>query len=874
MAKRALVLGSQVRGLTGVHTDTSRVVAMLLQRGFREPDIDLRQGRSGTREGMLEGFDRLIAGSREGDLAVVYYSGHGAHVENADSTVSGPRRFQCIVPTDIEASTDEDFRGISSWELSIKQAALTARTRNVVVVLDCCHSAQMSRDGAGQAAVARALPHPIRLGLARYFAALRDELRGAIEHLHPLANPDAVRLVACGQTEAAFECTLPDGSRSGVFTDSLLDVLAEVGEASVSWSTVMAAVRQRVLARFPTQRPDVEGPAQRRLFSLVELDGRGHIPALCEGDRVKLLAGRLGGVCPGDVYDIEPLGAAEPRPLARATVTAAAATSAVAEVDLARGPRRPLPAEAVAIPVELAGPRRPVAIVAPDGERERLAAAVAGSGALRPATDEDAEVLLATLRLDGGLLTVEDHLGPLGAPRPYPHGLDAAARTLVDLAVAQGIRELVGSHGVADADVEIELGTVEGGEPRPMPHGGGALALGDRIYVRLRNATAGSGGAKRRLHAHVLNVGLSHRVSLLTSEAPSGIVLDPGAPAYVLAEGVEPGRLQGLELTWPDGLPRDTARLDELYVVISTERTNLQGLETQDAVGRARMGGQSSIAARLAQLADGQTRDAGRRRPANDDFLVRRLSYLLHPRRGPIAGLDFAVDEEPLNQRGARTARSWVRPARPRPRSLERGQDRSAPVAPAEAASRIAIRLGDLVVESNRALGAADIRVDALVCTLPTPGEAPYVVQTMRFPRIADGERLPLDRALLYHGPVREFVDLCLWVSRDTTDSRALGDLLRDKATSPELQDATSALLSAAGLATPWITAVGASAVLARIAYDLLLGVAGKTIGLYRTSFLAGEGFGVGRHPAEALYRAQDFSFSLLIDPIAAGRAG
>ena len=60
MAKRALVLGSQVRGLTGVHTDTRRVVAMLLQRGFHERDIDLRQAASGTRGGMLEGFDRLI----------------------------------------------------------------------------------------------------------------------------------------------------------------------------------------------------------------------------------------------------------------------------------------------------------------------------------------------------------------------------------------------------------------------------------------------------------------------------------------------------------------------------------------------------------------------------------------------------------------------------------------------------------------------------------------------------------------------------------------------------------------------------------------------------------------------------------------------
>jgi hypothetical protein len=826
---------------------------------------------------MLEGFDRLVADSREGDLAVVYYSGHGAHVENADSTVGGPRRFQCIVPTDIEESTDEDFRGISSWELSIKQAALTARTRNVVVLLDCCHSAQMSRDGAGLAAVPRALPHPIRLGLARYFAALRDEQRDALERLDPLANPDAVRLVACGLTEAAFECAMADGSRSGVFTDSLVDVLAEVGEASVSWGTVAAAVRRRVLARIPTQRPDVEGPAHRLIFSLVELDNRGHVPLLSDGGRAQLLAGRLSGVSVGDVYDVAPLGSSEAveiAAIARVTVTSVAATTAIVAPGDWRGGHASLPAEAVAMPVSLAGPRRPVAIEAPEAERVRIGAALAGSRTMRPATAEDAELLLATLRVAGDSLTVEDHLGPLGPPLPYPQGLDRGVRQLGDLAVAQGIRDLVGSHGVDEADVEIEWGTVEAGIPCPLPASGAALALGDRIYVRMRNATAGTGGPQRRLYAHVLNVGLSHRVSLLTAEAPSGVVLDPGAPAYVLAEGTEPGRLQGLELSWPDELPSDTARIDELFFVVTTARTNLQGLETHDAVGRASLRGQSALTTRLAQLADGATRDAGRRREPADDFLVYRLAYLLHPRQGRTAGLAFAVDEEPLNQRGARSARAWVRPTSSRARSLDAEPAPPTMTAPTEATSRIAIRLGDLVVESNRALLAADIRVDALVCTLSRPGDAPYVVQTMRFPRIKDGERLPLDRALLYHGPVREFVDLCLWVSRDTTDSRALADLFRDKATSPELKDATSALLSAAGLATPWITAVGASAVLARIAYDLILGVAGKTIGLYRTSFLAGEGFGVGRHPAESLYRAQDFSFSLLIDPIAAERAG
>jgi len=44
---------------------------------------------------------------------------------------------------------------------------------------------------------------------------------------------------------------------------------------------------------------------------------------------------------------------------------------------------------------------------------------------------------------------------------------------------------------------------------------------------------------------------------------------------------------------------------------------------------------------------------------------------------------------------------------------------------------------------------------------------------------------------------------------------------------------------------------------------------AGTSIGLYRTSFLASENYGIGQYPRTGLYRAQDFSFALVIDEVA-----
>jgi hypothetical protein len=176
------------------------------------------------------------------------------------------------------------------------------------------------------------------------------------------------------------------------------------------------------------------------------------------------------------------------------------------------------------------------------------------------------------------------------------------------------------------------------------------------------------------------------------------------------------------------------------------------------------------------------------------------------------------------------------------------------------------IRLGDLVVLNNRALFRTKVRIDAIVTTRSGTG-AP-VTWTERFDRITDGEQLPLRNAVLFHGPVQDFVDIALFVSRDAEPSVALAELFAREANSAELKDAATALALASGAAAaPWVAAVGASAVLARIAYRLVLGVAGTSIGMYRTSFIARERFGVGRHPVEGLYRAQDFAFSLTVEP-------
>jgi hypothetical protein len=127
---------------------------------------------------------------------------------------------------------------------------------------------------------------------------------------------------------------------------------------------------------------------------------------------------------------------------------------------------------------------------------------------------------------------------------------------------------------------------------------------------------------------------------------------------------------------------------------------------------------------------------------------------------------------------------------------------------------------------------------------------------------------LRLDRGILFQGPVYDFVDLYIWVSRDTGDNLDLAQLLATRVTNPEITDAGSTMsMSDDCRPMPWIVAVGGSAVLSRAAYELL-GGAGDSIGVYRASFLASEHFGVGRHPVEGPYRTEGISLTLLIEAV------
>ncbi|KAK7243728.1 hypothetical protein RIF29_38538 [Crotalaria pallida] len=141
MAKKALLIGCNYPGtkaeLRGCINDVWRMHRCLINRyGFAEEDIIVlidtnHSYTQPTGKNIRSALSRLIMSAKPDDVLFVHYSGHGTRlpVETGEEDDTG--YDECIVPTDMNLITDDDFR-----EFVDK----VPRGCQITIVSDSCHS--------------------------------------------------------------------------------------------------------------------------------------------------------------------------------------------------------------------------------------------------------------------------------------------------------------------------------------------------------------------------------------------------------------------------------------------------------------------------------------------------------------------------------------------------------------------------------------------------------------------------------------------------------------------------------------------------------------------------------------------------------------
>ncbi|KAG6394231.1 hypothetical protein SASPL_144812 [Salvia splendens] len=141
MAKKAVLIGCNYPGtkaeLKGCINDVRRMHTCLINRyGFSDDDITVLidtddSTKQPTGHNIRAALSDLVGSARPGDFLFVHYSGHGTRLPAETGEQDDTGYDECIVPTDMNLITDDDFRDLVDKVPSGCQ---------ITIVSDSCHS--------------------------------------------------------------------------------------------------------------------------------------------------------------------------------------------------------------------------------------------------------------------------------------------------------------------------------------------------------------------------------------------------------------------------------------------------------------------------------------------------------------------------------------------------------------------------------------------------------------------------------------------------------------------------------------------------------------------------------------------------------------
>ncbi|KAK1278250.1 Metacaspase-4 [Acorus gramineus] len=141
MAKKALLVGCNYKGtkaeLKGCINDVKRMHRCLIERyGFADDDITVLIDTDDsytqpTGVNIRKALARLVGSARPGDFLFFHYSGHGTRLPAETGEEDDTGFDECIVPTDMNLITDDDFREF------VDKVPHGCR---ITIVSDSCHS--------------------------------------------------------------------------------------------------------------------------------------------------------------------------------------------------------------------------------------------------------------------------------------------------------------------------------------------------------------------------------------------------------------------------------------------------------------------------------------------------------------------------------------------------------------------------------------------------------------------------------------------------------------------------------------------------------------------------------------------------------------
>ena len=302
--------GEQWSSLDGTGNDVNLLKQELERRGF---DVKVLVNEQATHKGLIDGFrsqlvDKVQAG--RGDVVFFHFSGHGQQVPDNNGPPDEADGYdEALIPFDNKGTKDY-ANHIRDDELGILIAETSKKTDNIVISLDSCHSGTATRGAPGD-------PHKLRTRGSKPMhppAELRGQALDGAGAWVPAGDAKGAGYVFFSAVRADQEANEDrdpaSGATMGAFSLLLVQALHDAGPRT-TYRDLMERIGAQIVVRVSDQNPQVEGDADKRLFSGQWAAPSKFFrvrPANAQGE-LPIEAGTLHGLLPGSELEVLPVGA-------------------------------------------------------------------------------------------------------------------------------------------------------------------------------------------------------------------------------------------------------------------------------------------------------------------------------------------------------------------------------------------------------------------------------------------------------------------------------------------------------------------------------------------------------------------------------------
>ena len=277
-----------------------------------------------TRKAILNAISQFLDATKDGDVLMLHYSGHGSYVADPMDPLGID---QTLVPSDYVSEQDRS-NDIRDKELArlLKVGLQGKSPAAFMLTFDSCHSGTITR---GNQAKKRGFDCG---SLA--FAYSRLERRSTLLTSEAIGRQGFTAISACRSSEVNHETTDERGKPIGSLAYALCRALATADDRT-TYRDLFEQCTSIIRAKGLRQTPQMEGPLDQIALGDGTIQHQSYIPVIREGSDAVLTAGTLMGLLPGSKVALYARGTrvyAGGNELAEATLTNPGATRTILTV--------------------------------------------------------------------------------------------------------------------------------------------------------------------------------------------------------------------------------------------------------------------------------------------------------------------------------------------------------------------------------------------------------------------------------------------------------------------------------------------------------------------------------------------------------------